>query len=136
MGTDGALQQCRCVAIAGCDKILVEARSSGNESSSFSSNVVMSRSSFSSSSSERMSSGPPWRMRLWVRYHDSAARGGVKWRGCGTQYAQLRWGKLQHDYIANDTQAVAEYLERVRTTGAIRRSALGPTPFTCAGPLC
>ncbi len=60
-------------------------------------------------------SGPPWRMRLWVRYHDSAARSGVSWLGHGTQYAQLRWGRLRTDYIANDTQAVADYLDRVRT---------------------
>lgn len=63
-------------------------------------------------------SGPPWRLRLWVRYDDRATRGGVQWRGSGTQYALLRWGKLQADYIANDTQAVAEYLGHVRAAGA------------------
>lgn len=54
-------------------------------------------------------SGPPWRMRLWVRYRDFA-RGEHSWSGTGTQYAHLRWTRLQHDYIANDTQAVAHYL--------------------------
>jgi ketosteroid isomerase-like protein len=54
-------------------------------------------------------SGPPWRMRLWVRYRD-CADGRRSWSGTGTQYAHLRWGRLQHDYIANDTQAVAHYL--------------------------
>ncbi|MGI8754506.1 MAG: hypothetical protein ACR2MB_01340 [Acidimicrobiales bacterium] len=36
-----------------------------------------------------------------------------RWAGWGTQYAIARWGKLAEDHIANDTQAVAEYLERV-----------------------
>ncbi len=33
-------------------------------------------------------SGPPWRMKLWVRYHDTAADG--RWSGWGTQYAIAR----------------------------------------------
>jgi len=59
-------------------------------------------------------SGPPWRMRLFVRYHDTASRDGVTWSGWGTQYAWVRWGRLERDYIANDTGAVARYLTNVR----------------------
>lgn len=66
-------------------------------------------------------SGPPWRMKLWVRYHDTASRGGVTWQGWGTQYALVRWGKLEVDYIANDTQAVADYLEQVRAADSAPR---------------
>lgn len=60
--------------------------------------------------------GPPWRMRLWVRYHDIASRDGVTWSGWGTQYAWVRWGRIERDYIANDTAAVVAYLADVRET--------------------
>lgn len=73
-------------------------------------------------------SGPPWRMRLWVRYHDTASRDGVAWAGWGTQYAQVRWGRLEADYIANDTAAVAGYLDDVRSANRTPRPSPETTP--------
>lgn len=72
-------------------------------------------------------SGPPWRMRLFVRYHDTAARDGVTWSGWGTQYAWVRWGRLERDYITNDTEAVRRYVIAVSAARATLRK-VPPAP--------
>lgn len=56
-----------------------------------------------------IASGPPWNMRIGVRFSDRIALpDGGDYRNEGMQYAQLRWGRIYLDQIFLDTQAVAD----------------------------
>jgi ketosteroid isomerase-like protein len=56
-----------------------------------------------------IASGPPWNMRVGVRFSDRIAfPDGGMYRNEGMQYAQLRWGRVRLDRIFLDTQAVAD----------------------------
>jgi ketosteroid isomerase-like protein len=54
-------------------------------------------------------SGPPWNMRVGVRFSDRIALSdGSEYRNEGMQYVRLRWGRVRLDRIFLDTQAVAD----------------------------
>jgi ketosteroid isomerase-like protein len=54
-------------------------------------------------------SGPPWDMRVGVRFTDRIALpNGTHSQNEGMQYVRLRWGRIRLDRIFLDTQAVAE----------------------------
>lgn len=54
-------------------------------------------------------SGPPWDMRVAVRFADRIAfPDGGHYENEGMQYLRLRWGRVRLDRIFLDTQAVAD----------------------------
>jgi ketosteroid isomerase-like protein len=54
-------------------------------------------------------SGPPWDMRVGVRFADRIALpNGDHYHNEGMQYVRLRWGRVTLDRIFLDTQAVAD----------------------------
>lgn len=54
-------------------------------------------------------SGPPWNMRVGVRFADRIALpDGGRYQNEGMQYLRLRWGRVRLDQIFLDTQAVAD----------------------------
>jgi ketosteroid isomerase-like protein len=56
-----------------------------------------------------IASGPPWNMRVGVRFSDRIALpDGREYRNEGMQYVRLRWGRVRLDRIFLDTQAVAD----------------------------
>jgi ketosteroid isomerase-like protein len=56
-----------------------------------------------------IASGPPWNMRVGVRFSDRIALpDGGEYRNEGMQYARIRWGRVRLDRIFLDTQAVAD----------------------------
>jgi ketosteroid isomerase-like protein len=56
-----------------------------------------------------IASGPPWNMRVGVRFSDRIALpGGGEYRNEGMQYVRIRWGRVRLDRIFLDTQAVAD----------------------------
>jgi ketosteroid isomerase-like protein len=56
-----------------------------------------------------IASGPPWNMRVAVRFSDRIALpDGGEYRNEGMQYVRLRWGRVQLDRVFLDTQAVAD----------------------------
>jgi ketosteroid isomerase-like protein len=53
-------------------------------------------------------SGPPWNMRVGVRFSDRIAlSGGGEYRNEGMQYVRIRWGRVRLDRIFLDTQELA-----------------------------
>lgn len=59
--------------------------------------------------SDVIASGPPWNMRVGVRFADRIALpGGDDYHNEGMQYLRLRWGRVRLDRIFLDTQAVAD----------------------------
>ncbi|MGD1056566.1 MAG: nuclear transport factor 2 family protein [Solirubrobacteraceae bacterium] len=56
-----------------------------------------------------IASGPPWNMRVGVRFSDRIALAdGGEYRNEGMQYVRLGWGRVRLDRIFLDTQAVAD----------------------------
>jgi ketosteroid isomerase-like protein len=56
-----------------------------------------------------IASGPPWNMRVGVRFSDRIALpDDTEYRNEGMQYVRLRWGRVRLDRIFLDTQAVAD----------------------------
>ena len=56
-----------------------------------------------------IASGPPWNMRVGVRFSDRIALpDGGEYRNEGMQYVRLRWGRVWLDRVFLDTQAVAD----------------------------
>jgi ketosteroid isomerase-like protein len=56
-----------------------------------------------------LASGPPWNMRVAVRFTDRIQlSGGGRYENSGMQYLRLRWGRVHLDQIFLDTQALAE----------------------------
>jgi ketosteroid isomerase-like protein len=56
-----------------------------------------------------IASGPPWNMRVGVRFADRIALpDGRDYANQGMQYLRLRWGRIRLDRIFLDTQAIAE----------------------------
>ena len=56
-----------------------------------------------------IASGPPWNMRVAVRFSDRIALpDGAEYRNEGMQYVRLRWGRVRLDRIFLDTQTVAD----------------------------
>ncbi len=54
-------------------------------------------------------SGPPWNMRVGVRFADRIALpDGRNYENEGMQYLQLRWGRVRLDRIFLDTQVIAD----------------------------
>lgn len=55
-----------------------------------------------------LAAGPPWNMRVAVRFSERMALpGGGDYGNEGMQYLRLRWGRVRLDRIFVDTQAVA-----------------------------
>ncbi len=59
-------------------------------------------------------SGPPWNMRMAVRFTNrGTVRGdGHRFENPAMQYARLRWGRVVHDHIYDDTAVVGAAVER------------------------
>jgi ketosteroid isomerase-like protein len=56
-----------------------------------------------------IASGPPWNMRVGVRFSDHIAfPAGGEYRNEGMQYVRIRWGRVRLDRVFLDTQAVAD----------------------------
>jgi ketosteroid isomerase-like protein len=56
-----------------------------------------------------IASGPPWNMRVGVRFADRIALPNDEhYENEGMQYLRLRWGRVRLDRIFLDTQAVAD----------------------------
>jgi ketosteroid isomerase-like protein len=56
-----------------------------------------------------IASGPPWNMRVAVRFSDRIALPhGGEYRNEGMQYVRLRWGRVRLDRVFLDTQTVAD----------------------------
>ena len=53
--------------------------------------------------------GPPWNTRVAMRFHD---RIGADYENDGMHYLKMRWGKLTHDQVFLDTNAVAAWEAR------------------------
>ncbi|MDX6698455.1 MAG: hypothetical protein QOE65_1852 [Solirubrobacteraceae bacterium] len=58
--------------------------------------------------------GPPWRTRVATRFDVRATLpDGTDYRNEGMQYLRLRWGRVLEDCLYEDTQRLAEALERI-----------------------
>jgi ketosteroid isomerase-like protein len=59
-----------------------------------------------------IASGPPWNMRVAVRFRDRITLpDGSTYKNEGMQYLRLRWGRVRLDQIFVDTYAVARFDE-------------------------
>lgn len=55
-----------------------------------------------------LAAGPPWNMRVVVRFTDRIALGDRSYENHGVQYLRMRWGRVRLDRIYLDTQLLAE----------------------------